>query len=42
MERKNSIGERVIEIIRNGAKRHHFEALQNSSRLLACLGDKGV
>ena len=42
MERKNSSGERVIKIIRNGAKRHHFEALQNSSRLLACLGDKGV
>ena len=42
MERKNSSGERVIKIIRNGSKRHHFEALQNSSRLLACLGDKGV
>ena len=42
MERKNSSGERVITIIRNGAKRHHFEAPQNSSRLLACLGDKGI
>ena len=42
LNRRNNNGDRVIDIIRNGAKRSHFEALQNSSRLLFGLGDKGL
>ena len=30
-----------MEILRNGASRHHFEFLQNSSRLVARLGSTG-
>ena len=42
LDRCNKNGERVFDILRNGAKRTHFEALQNSSRLLFGLGEKGL
>ena len=38
---KNSDGLTVLQILKNGASRVHFEALQNSSRLFARLGPKG-
>ena len=41
MQRKNKKGVSALTILKNGASRVHFEALQNSSRLLAHLGLKG-
>ena len=40
VDRCNKKGERVFDILRNGAMRTHFEALQNSSRLMFGLGEK--
>ena len=42
MERNNSSGVSLRQIIRNGASRQHFEGLQNGSRLLERLGPKGA
>ena len=41
MDAKNSDGLTVLQIVKNGASRVHFEALQNSSRLFSRLGPKG-
>ena len=41
MGRKNSSGVTALNILRNASSRDHFEALQNSSRLLTRLGVKG-
>ena len=41
MKRTNSNGKSACTILKNGASRTHFEALQNSSRLLARVGPKG-
>ena len=41
MGRKNSSGVTALNILRNASSRDHFEALQNSSRLLTRLGAKG-
>ena len=41
MGRKNSSGITVLQIIKNGASRLHFEGLMNGSRLLMHLGSKG-
>ena len=41
MGRENRIGVTALNILRNACSRDHFEALQNSSRLLTCLGVKG-
>ena len=38
LDRCNKKGERVFDIPRNDAKQTHFEALQNSSRLLFGFG----
>ena len=42
MGRKNSSGETIFKIIKNGASRVHFEGLMNGSRLLMRLGTKGT
>ena len=42
LRRCNKNGEAVFDILKNGANRTHFEALQNSSRLLFGLGKKGL
>ena len=42
LKRKNSKGVTALEILRNGSSRHHFEGLQNASRLIARLGPRGV
>ena len=41
MGRKNGKGVSAAEILRSGAAWHHFQGLQNASRLLARLGSKG-
>ena len=41
MQRTNGKGLSVLNILKNGAPRVHFEGLQNSSRLLARLGKRG-
>ena len=40
MKRKNSKSVTALKILQNGASRLHFEGLQNSSRLIALLGNK--
>ena len=42
MQRTNSKNVTVLQILKNGASRIHYEGLQNSSRLFARLGIKGV
>ena len=42
MKRRNGKGVSALQIMKNGASREHFEALQNCSRLLAHLGSKGA
>ena len=42
MQGKNSDGVTALQILKNGASRKHYEGLQNSSRLFALLGPKGV
>ena len=42
LKRKNSKGVTALEILRNGLSRHHFEGLQNASRLIARLGTRGI
>ena len=42
MGRKNSSGDTIFKIIKNGASRVHFEGLMNGSRLLMRLGTKGT
>ena len=42
LKRKNSKGVTALEILRNGSSRHHFEGLQNASRLIARLGTRGI
>ena len=41
MNKKDSKGTTVAQILQNGASRIHFEGLQNASRLMARLGVKG-
>ena len=41
MDRKNGKGITAETILRSGAAWHHFQGLQNASRLLARLGSKG-
>ena len=41
MQRTNGKGLSVLNILKNGASCVHFEGLQNSSRLLARLGERG-
>ena len=41
MTKKNAKGVTAGQILRSGTAWHHFQALQNSSRLLARLGSKG-
>ena len=38
MQRKNSDGTTALSVLQNASTRQHFEALQNSSRLMALLG----
>ena len=41
MNKKDSKGTTVAQILQNGASRIHFEGLQNASRLMVRLGVKG-
>ena len=42
MSNKNSDGNTALQLLKNGASRKHYEGLQNTSRLFALLGSKGL